>query len=72
MGHEGLDWLYLCYGGLDLAVANLAGAYAALEQLVKGSNCSSSAGVVRASGRASQPGSLAERHLSGNNAGASY
>ena len=35
-GLRGLDWLYLCYGVLDLAVANLAGAYASLEQPVKG------------------------------------
>jgi hypothetical protein len=36
MDHEGLDWLYLCYGGLDLAAINLTGAYAALGQFVKG------------------------------------
>jgi hypothetical protein len=30
------DWLYLCYRGLDLAVINLTGACAALDQLVKG------------------------------------
>jgi hypothetical protein len=36
MGHESLDWLYLCYEELDLAVFNLACACAALEQLVKG------------------------------------
>jgi hypothetical protein len=36
MGHGGLDWLYLCYRGLDLAIVNLAGACTALEQLVKG------------------------------------
>jgi hypothetical protein len=30
-GPRGLDWLYLCYRGLDLAVVNLADACAALE-----------------------------------------
>jgi hypothetical protein len=36
MGYVGLDWLYLCYRGLDLAVINLTGASVTLEQLMKG------------------------------------